>query len=410
MLIVVGILSLLIIMSNLFVIIVFKSSASYYSSQARFKISLAVADFIVGAVVTPTIIVTFCMLVFSEHSLGEAISYSSYYHQSKSVHNLTTRPPRGPGGRFEEKISQSYLNVVGVFTVIAISASVNTILLASFDRFAALSRPLKYGAINTKRVAVISLIIAWISIGFLSMLPLLIDTLRYSLVASYLVASLGSDAIILYAIAFALPVVLQWISSISLFIIIRQHSRSANSIRSTRSHFNLEARLARTLILMIGIFTLCCLPSVVALVAPLLMGNISFTNPSLLSESAASAHISTEFICLMILISNSLWNCFIYSARNQDFRDQAKVVLKNLIKNLSLNVSLRSLRKINTPSTNARRSTFQTNSYIATNRRVLHTFNNNTDANFQQGDTPDSCINKQAAAPPLTMQENTTLP
>ena len=84
-----------------------------------------------------------------------------------------------------------------------------------------------------------------------------------------------------------------------------------------------ERRLTKTLSLMVGVFTACVLPTIILVIVPKTVPSINGENITVLARKPASAFITLELAAAIILASNSLWNCFIYSFRNKEFRKDA---------------------------------------------------------------------------------------
>lgn len=80
-----------------------------------------------------------------------------------------------------------------------------------------------------------------------------------------------------------------------------------------------ERRLAKTLSIMIGFFTLSILPIVLCFLA-LLFDGLRADVPKTLNKTGFVAYSTMEFVTALFLVCNSLWNFFIYNARNKDFR------------------------------------------------------------------------------------------
>lgn len=76
---------------------------------------------------------------------------------------------------------------------------------------------------------------------------------------------------------------------------------------------NVERRLARTLAIMIGAFTIALLPCIATMAAYAILASNS--SPTTDNQLASALYLASR-----ILFSNSFWNCIIYSIRNAHFR------------------------------------------------------------------------------------------
>ena len=190
-----GVLAALIVISNFLVLAVAWRTTIMHNIPGYFKISLAIADLIVGLVVLP----------------------GSVYHGF--VQNLRPLPIRAEGQmpRVTDFFDQGYLNFVGVFTVWSFSVSVLTLGAASIDRYLAVTRPFKYkqGKYLTKKRSIAVFIILW-TFGFTISIYPIFTNYFYTLSALGLVLSTGPLAIILYAISLGLPLFSVWAINLAL--------------------------------------------------------------------------------------------------------------------------------------------------------------------------------------------------
>ncbi|CAK8681197.1 unnamed protein product [Clavelina lepadiformis] len=87
---------------------------------------------------------------------------------------------------------------------------------------------------------------------------------------------------------------------------------------------------------MVGIFTLSILPVALVILSLLFVGTIYFSQPRRVDVQGALVYNTFEFISIIILSCNSLWNFFIYNGRNLEFRNEVKTMIKSIFKKLSL--------------------------------------------------------------------------
>lgn len=331
-------LGLAITISNITVIVVFYTHKNMRNSQAIYKVSLAIADLLVGAVVFPTFISTLQRMYLSQHSLGK--NYSNYEENEIIMYQMNvtgqTTPPRMSGGFFNHRLSSSYLNFVGVFTSLSLMISIYTLMIASFDRLLAVSMPLKYSRHSAKLLATWATIILWAVAMLFAILPVVVITIQYSLVASILVAPSGTKALILFSIAFIVPLIFVWLTTIATYLSTKKHAHARRRLTVTsrnKGKKSLEQRLAKTLAIMVGVFTLTLCPTAIILIVAMFVKTINYEDLENLSPTNANIFASTEFIFVLILMTNSLWNCYIYNARSDDFKKAARRVYgKFLIK------------------------------------------------------------------------------
>ena len=230
--------------------------------------------------------------------------------------------------------STPYLNAVGFFTMLSLHVSMFSLAAAATDRFKAIHNPLTFNTQSSVSMAqktcigiwIVSIILAAIPLGFLE------ESLRYGIVFGTIVIPLYYDPTYLsnhffiYAsFAFLIPVVTIWIFTVMAFLYFKKHNRSSRRMISTKSqeqHLKRQTRLMITLGIMVGVFSLCVLPAVITFVTVFRVENIV--------EYFQSCNPTSSVIVMIIITSNSLWNFFIYSARDRAFRKSAKNKICNL--------------------------------------------------------------------------------
>nr|XP_039254652.1 D(1B) dopamine receptor-like [Styela clava] len=355
-----ALLALAIILANVTVIIVFTTSPKLRNSQAVYKISLAIADLLVGVIVLPTFVSTLLLLYQSPVNMGDV--------WKNSPRNSEGTLRRNSGGRFKQRTSPEYIDFVGFFTILSLIVSIYTLMIASFDRFLAIYQPMRYGRHNAKRLAIWASLGLWSVAILFSAMPFFVPEMTYGLAASIMVASQETSALILYAVVVVIPLIVVWVTTIATFMSTKKHARRRQTLtirrqssdNSTKPVTSMETRLARTLASMVGIFTLCLLPAAVILIVPHFLGNLYHDYPRDFDPMASKIFISTEFVTILILMTNSLWNCFIYNARSDDFKKAAKLLYSTLLRKLGFNVIWKRTRSFATSTVRGRRSTIST--------------------------------------------------
>lgn len=336
----IGCFGIAIILANLTVIVVYSTNKRMKNSQSVYKITLAIGDTLVGVSVFPTFISSMYMMYLTPQKMGDVLSVEQ---------NLTTEtsllpPLRAPGMHFRQNFTREYLDLVGFFTSFSLVLSVYTLMLASFDRMSAVCRPLKYRKRIAFQLAKYSCIVLVFLGLLLAALPILVPSLRYGLVASLLVSLYGPDAVILYTVAFLFPLVIVWGTTITIFIYSKKHSRVRRRL-SVTSQPNVEVRLARTLGIMVGVYTATLLPAGVTLISSFLLSDIYYNRPENLQQVSATTYVSIEFVSTVILMTNSLWNCIIYSTRHSDFRKAALELYTSVSQSLGTSTVFRRVRR-----------------------------------------------------------------
>ncbi|XP_018667121.3 uncharacterized protein LOC104265620 isoform X1 [Ciona intestinalis] len=327
-----GILSFFIVIANASVLGVTLLNKNLRHSQGIYKMSLAIADLLVGLIVLPTFPKS-----MSNHFQYDQVQGTGVWVASGVNNTWTdTYQPQATSS-----FTWPYLRAIGFFSTVSFMASVYSLLMASFDRLSVVRLHLKYSKEDAKRFAVRACVVLWLVSAFFGSLPYYVSTLNYTLIASVFIASSGSSAMYLYIITFALPLVTLWGTSIATLWITRKHSRVARNMfaqgtNKAGKHTNTETRLARTLGIMVMVFTLSLVPILISLLLPFFMKDVYVMYPEQFNQSTFSALNSFEFVAVLILVCNSMWNFFIYSGRNADFRTATKDMYMQLWEKLGL--------------------------------------------------------------------------
>lgn len=314
------IMSVAVIFANIVVITVFLKTRKLLNSQGIYKLSIAFADLLVGIVVIPTFVVTAYYLIFQSHAGRRTVAQAANY----SNITFTTYPA-------VDRVSRSYYNVVGVLTTTSLFVSVYTLLAAGIDRLLAVSRPLNYLSSDNKRIAAVTVGVVWVTSFIFAVFPLALyeRDLLYGILTSMLVFLEGEKAMIIYAVTLFIPIILTLVNAVILFALLKRHSHHSRNLTSGNpdsadNSRNLERRLAKTLILMVGTFTACLMPVAVLTTVGSSMTSVNFRAIESMDRQGMVAFTSLEFCAVIVLASNSLWNCLIYNVRNDDFRAEAK--------------------------------------------------------------------------------------
>nr|XP_039254029.1 uncharacterized protein LOC120331068 [Styela clava] len=318
-------LGILTLLANLMVIAVYWYKKNMNNSQTVYRVTLAIGDTLVGAVVFPTFISSLFLLFLTRLYMGDYVKPM----KNESINGIPLQPQRYPIGHFRNAFTQPYLDGVGFFTSFSIIISVYTLMLASFDRMAAMSCPMSYDRRRARNIAKHTCAILCLAALVVAVLPIFTSSLRYGLVASILISLLEGDAVIFYTITMIIPLVLMWITTIILLVYSKRHTQVRRQI-STRSNDQItisERRLVKTLSIMVGSFTASLLPAIIVLLISMFVDDIYYDDPEYLSKTSATIYTTSEFVSVVILSTNSLWNFFIYNSRDKDFRKSAKHLL-----------------------------------------------------------------------------------
>ena len=319
-----GILALSIIIANLTIIIVILRNPRFPTSQLIYKLSLAFADMLVGIFVVPSFISTLYIAYFG------SLQRKNYHGQTGANESLAISNEtfdKDANVFYRKAFDQAYLNFFGFITVLSLFNSVFTLMFASIDRFRSLSNPLGFNrekaSIQAKRIT----IVMWLVSIIFSLLPVVVKELGpYAVVAGgILITVYGEASLFMVGVALAIPFFMMWIFTISVQINLKRQisMRKRQSIRQQNSNFSTEKQLSKTLSIMIGVFTACILPALLLVLLAEIIPSVNLKNIKKSTRGYAAAYLSLELAASIIFASNSLWNSFIYTFRNKQFRNDA---------------------------------------------------------------------------------------
>jgi len=297
------ILGLVIAFVNLMVVLVFALYPSLRHGQAIYKVSLAFADLMVGLLGFPSFIYSLWMTVYRVRNVGHLAFTSN-------------------AGFFP----RSFINYIGFVTNMPLAVSIYTLAAASVDRLVAVWMPLRYNKSKAKTVAKWFCLLSWILISLVSVLPMVVYSVRYTFIISLVGSLQGRNALILYSVLGAVPLLITWFASIATYYSGRRHGmiRMQLSTAAKAQAQVIEQRLAKTLLLMVSAFTLCCLPFIVVLVVAIFIPTIYPQRPRNYKPAVGTAYFSIEFATFVLVVCNSFCNFFIYNARNEKFRTSVR--------------------------------------------------------------------------------------
>ncbi|XP_039273677.2 uncharacterized protein LOC120347679 [Styela clava] len=315
LMVVAGSLGCAIILANTTVLIVFLSSKSnQMNSQKIYKISIAVADLIVGVLVIPSMIETMRRTFLLPRKVD-------------GVHKLHTKIT-------SEAYSDTSIGLSGFFTSLSISVSIYSLMMASIDRLLVVYRPLSYDKFRAILTAKIAVAAVWICAILYSILPFIVKDLYLLPLASMIVVMHSEISLILYAVLLGVPLVILWSTNIAMIILFKKNKRKTQLNED-------ESRLIKTLAIMVGVFTICVVPATVVIFCHLTMEDVWPGDPVTFDEKKfinIKSFVSVGTICLL---SNSLWNFFIYNGRSKEFQSNFKSLCKRLMRVLMFRKTLR---------------------------------------------------------------------
>ena len=330
-----GFLALAVVIANLTVIIVLTRSPKYPSNQIIYKLSLAAADLLVGIFVIPSFASTLYIYHISPYQEKTFESRST----SNNILNRSVNDFNDVNVTyvyFFPKANSVYINFFGCITTLSFMVSVFSLLFASYDRFRAIHLPLTYDRTEITR-AKRETVGLWALAFLLGILPAVVPEMKYHIVAGGVLITVFEEVSgIMHGIFFGVSFLGMWAFTIAIYVIVKKNRKLQKTLTAKGSNSTTKKRLAKTLTMMVGVFTGCIIPALILILVPECFAVVNPKNINILNKKAASAINTSELIAVIILASNSLWNCFIYSIRNKDFRKDAKALFNNVFATLGL--------------------------------------------------------------------------
>ena len=299
-----------------------------------YRLSLAIADFIMGIIVIPTNFGTIYPHLFRRLSITELQNATDFriVNDSSSSMQSASAELKELNNLLPDALSSEYVSAVGFFTVISFSTSIYSMVAASLDRFVAISRPLRYDDIKAILAAKIAVTSIWFAGIAIAVLPIAVPDLGYAFVAFNLAKFGRKPFLILYSVIFFLPVLLMWSSIIATYAAARPGLRKHDKQFQT-DH---EMRLLGTIGAMITVFSICVVPLASTIIVSAFLTFVDKTDPENFDPAATAKFLSVELTMGFLFVSNSLWNCFIYSTRETNFRCAVKLLYKRIAQRLRL--------------------------------------------------------------------------
>lgn len=318
-----GVLALAITVVNVLIILVLSTNSNLQNSQSTYKLSLAAADLLVGVVVLPFVIDILRRLLWTRHVIdGYHIVRGYDVINGTLTGNITTLSIANRAGKLGTKFSDIYQNISGFFVAVSLSVSVYTLAGAGCDRLSAVYDPLSYRKQRAYKIAKRVSIISWlVGIAF-GVIPIFVPQISYGLVLSIVFATFDLNGLLLYSVGLLVPLLIVWFINFCTFAVSKKHSkfRRQLTLDARRKGQMIERRLASTLRLIVGVFTINTLPLLILIVLSIFIPTIFPQYPRSFKENDAVLFVTVEFVAIMLLFGNSLFNFFIYNIKNKDFR------------------------------------------------------------------------------------------
>ena len=349
-----GFLGFAITVANILIIVIFclrphGQKRLLNNSQAVYKISLAVADLLVGVIAMPMLVVNFHSQIWTRLlPRDEVQSVEGYEVINGTLSDNVSVVQKEVLSAFDPKFPLSYAHfsnfVLGFFVIV----SVYILAGAGFDRLNAVSKPFTYNNANAFSRAKRLNLALWIIAFILAFLTVFDFILRYFLSKAMIFIFLVYWLDVIYFVIFVIPLVIVWIVNVLIYYHCKKRSDFNFSMTEAalKRRQSVERGLASTLQLMVGVFTLNTVPFLITLILPFAMPGLSPTVLTEFDEARFTVWKTVQGVAVLLLAGNSLCNFFIYSVRNGEFRDSLKLLFINVgqVTKLSACISSTSLR------------------------------------------------------------------
>lgn len=325
-------LALIIVIANFTVILVYSTEKKLRHSQGIFRLSLGFSDVLVGLVVLPLLVYKMWNAYQGVPQLGETMdgisSRSLYNGDGNDTYNATSiffiqkleTIQTSLKSRFSKIVTESF----GFFTTLSLTVSIYLLTASGIDRLHAVSRPFEYRQQKAIRFAIISSVFCWVLAFVLAVSPTFIKSLFYVRLENSFVMFGGRTALFVYLGGLFLPLVITWIVAVVMYFQAKKSFKQRGFLTTlNQKHFDKQRKLNKILALMVIVFSICILPNILVSVLVLF---IPGTNPRVSDSYNIHHHIlanSLETTSMIILMTNSLWNCLIYSMRIESFQERA---------------------------------------------------------------------------------------
>ena len=305
--------------------------------QGIYRINLAVIDFLSGIIIFSTSIwilsrYAFAKLQFEDQNDDLAENFFDKNFTNISVSTLLSRGTKFP-------LRQDFMDFSGFLFVFFQFNSIYTLLIASFDRLVAVSKPLKYHKWLNIKSSMLLCVLAWITSSLLSAVPMLRYDVKYKILHGSFIAFDGeNDNLILFLNLF-FPLCIMWLLNIVTFIKIKQHGKKMKNLNAIK-RTAVEKKAGKTLAIMVAAFSFSITPLCIFAAIADSLSMINIHDMETFDVKTATNLKNAVFLSNLLLLYNSFWNFFIYQFRDELFRKRIKEIfnaVSNSLPNFTVN-------------------------------------------------------------------------
>uniref|UniRef100_A0A3B3XLR1 G-protein coupled receptors family 1 profile domain-containing protein n=2 Tax=Poecilia mexicana TaxID=48701 RepID=A0A3B3XLR1_9TELE len=272
-----GSISVITVCGNLLVIISIVYFRQLHTPTNALILSLAVADLLVGALVFP---------LTMEFSISSCL-----YHE------------------------EIFCKVRSSFDITLSTCSILNLCCISVDRYYAVCQPLAYRTKISSHVIVVMILVSWGVPGVVAISLVGFNRAKCGQNCFFTVV-LGKILIVL--ITFYFPLLLMICIYLKIFFVAQKQAHSIQSMKNSGTSVSkMERKATKTLVIVMGVFLLCWLPS--------------FLCTTVLTFSNASQPGPLVEILNWLALSNSTFNPFIYALFYRWFRSAFRMIISGKI-------------------------------------------------------------------------------
>ena len=326
---------------NVIVFYVIVKSKQLHTSQFVYMATIALSNTLTTLVVHPSVLAHMWLLAGQPLDDGHVTDY-------------------------REKLSRAYIETLGAGTMLPVCVSIYTLIVATGDRLYAITWPLKYHRRNSLGRTHKICTSIWLSATFVALFPVLTRPhVRYDLQTLVWVTIAGRHSNVIYVVVLCVPMFLLWVMSFVTYNKagagwqVREVEGATTRRRQSIRNANLQKCMTKTLVNVVGSWTVSILPLACLLVVGLIDPDVNLNSRRKLRSRGLTPLFVVEWFAFMSFTLHTLWCFVVLNKENRQFRrakanllccyDSKEVARGSVAKRGSL---LMSRQKSNYPSLN----------------------------------------------------------
>ncbi|CAK8679345.1 unnamed protein product [Clavelina lepadiformis] len=356
-----------VVVANLIILRASWNIVKFHRIYGCFRVSLAISDLLIGAVIGGVINTTYTMY-FGPHKFTEDGHLPTIldYH------------------------SQSYVDGFGAVNVLSFSSSIFTLVVTSFERFLTIYRPFSCKGHQRRagKATAVVIVAIWALSFVIAIIPVFNPSTPYTVTALGVI--LAPELFVAYLVFLGTSLLGVWGLNIGAVYYVRQHikkrrvrtedfreqipEREANNDEDVEDGLDekkmrsgttpqltmegpkilpraknlnkLESRVTATVRMVVCAFTACIMPGIAVMIST--MDVTLEPSSKTFNPEAKAAWNAFAYLASRILFANSFFNCVIYKHHNRHFFKYMKLGNNNLDNNATSSSTGRSLSFVQT--------------------------------------------------------------